>query len=711
MAFSLSQIDVALHLPDAFAKIDLSIEKWLETERERIGLWTPVMVAVGAGMWFALPQKAHWMAWVGLCCAFALIALCLPRGGRFRAVLVSGALLAALGCILIWAKAIAVWHPMLEKPVFTHIEARILSVEQQPARNQVRLMLEPMGPRRDLPVRFRVNVGLDDLPAGAEPGANIAFRARLMPPAPPAVPGAYDFAMRAYFMGIGATGRALAPIDVMQPGKGGDSDIRGRLADHIERRIPGAQGAIAVTLATGDRGRISDEDAEAMRRSGLAHLLSISGLHVSALIGTVILIIYRLLALSPRLALTLPLMLIAAGSGALAGIFYTLFTGAQVPTVRACIAALLILGGLALGREAISLRLVAVGALVVLIIWPESLVGPSFQMSFAAVTVIVALAEARWFRTLTHARNEARVRKIARGLLALLIVGLAIELALMPIAMFHFHQVGMLGAFANLIAIPLTTFVIMPVEVLALALDVFGLGAPLWWVVETALGLLLAVAHAVSAHPLSVWTLPWFPGGVLAVMALGGLWFIIWQSQVRWAGLAGVVLGGAAMLLAPAPDILVTADGKHMAVRRADGAMSLLRGRAGDYVRDVLSGSGGNGEGRENAAALSSLEDAENARCNRDLCSVAIRKPERDWIILATRSNLYVPWREMIDACARADVVVSDRRLPVACTPRWLKLDRTRLRESGGVAVYLDGPVWKGVSRPHDDHPWVVGGR
>ncbi|MEZ5656759.1 MAG: ComEC/Rec2 family competence protein [Sphingobium sp.] len=668
------------------------------------------MVALGIGMWFALPQKTHWMAWIGLCCTLTLLALRLPRGGRLRSLLICGILIAAAGCILIWAKAIAVWQPPLERPVFTRIEGRVLAVEPQPARNQVRLMLQPTEGRRDLPARLRVNVSVDDLPEGAGPGGIVAFRARLMPPAPPAVPGAYDFATRAYFMGIGATGRALAPIDVIQPSQRGGIELRARLADHIGRRLPGPEGAIAVTLATGDRGRISDEDAEAMRRSGLAHLLSISGLHVSALIGTVIFVIYRLLALSPRLALSLPLMLIAAGGGALAGIAYTLFTGAQVPTVRACIAALLVLGALAVGREAISLRLVAVGALVVLIIWPESLVGPSFQMSFAAVTVIIALAEARWFRALTHARDETRLRKSMRAVLALLSVGLAVELVLTPVAMFHFHQAGMLGAFANLIAIPLTTFVIMPVEALALALDLFGLGAPLWWVVEAALGLLLTVAHAVAAHPLAVWTLPWFSGGALAAMALGGLWFIIWRSSVRWAGVAGAVIGGAAMLFTPAPDLLVTGDGRHMAVRQPDGGMALLRGQAGDYVRDVLSGSGGNGEGRENAAALSSLENEDNARCNRDLCSVTIRKRERDWTILATRSNLYVPWRQMIDACARADIVVSDRRLPVVCAPRWLKLDRTRLREAGGVAVYLGQPMWEGVSQPNDDHPWVVGG-
>lgn len=708
MAFSLSQTDVALHRSGRAGQVLAAIENWLERERERVGIWLPVMLGVGIGAWFALPDERAWAAWVALCCIFALFALALPRGGRLPLVVSGSALLAASGCILIWVKALGVGEPPLTRPVFSHIEGRIVSVEPQPARQRIRLVVEPLRQRSDLPRRIRVNVGIGDIPRDAGKGAFIAFRARLMPPAGPAVPGAYDFAARAYFSGIGATGRALPPIEVLGPAASTSADARQRLVAHVNRQLGGGEGAIAATLATGDRGLISDADAEAMRRSGLAHLLSISGLHVSALIGTVIFLVYRLLALSPRLALTLPLMLIAAGAGAAAGIGYTLFTGAEVPTVRSCTAALLVLGGLALGRDAISLRLVATGALVVLLLWPETLTGPSFQMSFAAVTVIVALAESRWFRALTHARAEARWKKAGRAVAALFLVGLAVEAALTPIAMFHFHKAGMLGAFANLIAIPLTTFVIMPVEALALALDVAGLGAPLWWVVGKALGLLLALAHAVAAHPLAVWSLPAFPGGVLAVMTLGALWFIIWRTAARWLGLA-MALGGAIwMALTPVPDILVTGDGRHMAVRQDDGRLALLRGRAGDYVRDTLADSAGEGDAQNADASLALLATARNVRCSRDLCSVLVRKAERDWLIVATRSKLYVPWRDLIELCARADIMISERRLPAACNPRWLKLDRARLGMTGGVAIYLDSTEWTGAIPAGDAHPWIT---
>lgn len=685
--------------------MNVALEQWLEAERERIGLWVPVSAGTGICAWFALPDAPFWIAWMALCCAVALAALRLPVGGRLRMAVAGGALLAAGGCVLIWGKALALGEPPLGRPLFTRVTGEVIALESQPSEHRWRLLVRPELPE-GLPSRIRVNVDADDLPREAGPGARLSFRARLMPPPPPAVPGAYDFAARAYFMGIGANGRALPPVRVERPGAEIASGLRQQVADHIASRIDAGPAGIAIALANGDQGSIARDDADAMRRSGLAHLLSISGIHVSALIGAVILIVHRLLALSRHLALRLPLMPIAAGAGAVAGIAYTLFTGAQVPTVRSCIAALLVLGALTLGREAISLRLIAFGAAVVLLFWPEAVVSPSFQMSFAAVTVIVALAESHWFRALTQRRDENPARKVARALLGLFVVGATVEIALMPIALFHFHRAGVLGAFANLIAIPLTTFVIMPAEAAALTLDIVGLGAPLWWVTGQALHLLLALAHAVAAQPFAAWSLPYFSGAALALIALGGLWLVLWRTQARLFGLPLMAAGAAAMALAGAPDLLVTGDGRHMAVRQADGSLALLRGRAGDYVRQAVSASAGQGTG--DGEDLPALADARNARCSRDLCTVLVRGRDRDWTILATRTDVRVPWAAFVDACARADIVVSDRRLPTGCAPRWLKLDRARLRQTGGVAVYLDGNRWTGVRSPGDRHPWVL---
>ena len=350
-----------------------------------------------------------------------------------------------------------------------------------------------------MPPRVRVSIDQDKAPKGIAKGAQLQLRARLAPPPPMALPGGYDFARDAWFKQIGAVGKALGPVTVLQPAKeSGIDGVRDRLDRHIRDRLPGANGGIATALATGDQNAVPAADADAMRRSGLTHLLSVSGLHIAAAVGAAMLLTLKLLALSERLALRLNLVLVAAGVGALTGIGYTLLTGAQVPTVRSCVAALLVLAGIALGRDAPSMRLLAVGALVVLIFRPEAIAGASFQLSFAAVASIIALHSSAWARRVFSRRDEGLPARLGRALLAMVATGLAVEITLIPIALYHFHRAGLYGVLANIIAIPLTTFVIMPLEAGALFLDIAGLGAPLWWLCGLSVNLLLGLAHFVA---------------------------------------------------------------------------------------------------------------------------------------------------------------------------------------------------------------------
>ncbi|MEQ6332380.1 ComEC/Rec2 family competence protein [Sphingobium sp. MK2] len=675
-------------------------ERWLEKEREQVPLWVPVALGIGIAAWFALPNR---MTWLAFCCgalALACLGLLLPEGARLRRMMAAGGILACMGCVLIWGKAVMLGEPPLARATFVEVTGEVLSVRAVPARQMVRVMLRPAG-APTLPGTIRVNVSERDVPDGLGRGAVIRFRVRLMPPAPPSVPGGYDFAARAYFQGIGATGKALRPVEVVKPAVG-DPPLRARLFAHVADKVDDPARGIAITLATGDQGAIADADAEAMRDSGLAHLLSISGLHVTALIGVVIFLLMRIMALSRRAALDWPLMLIAAAGGALAGVGYTLLTGAEVPTVRSCIAALLVLGGLAMGRDAITLRLVATGALIVLVFWPEALVGPSFQMSFAAVTALVALAEHKRFRAFAAARDEVRWRKVARMLLVTLATGFVIELVLMPIALFHFHKAGMLGAFANIIAIPLTTFVVMPLEALALLFDLVGLGAPFWWLTQQALTLLLAIAHGVSASPWATMLTPSVPSSVFSVIMGGLVWCLLWRSRWRWLGLGPVGAGVIALLLLSPPDILVTGDGRHVAVRTPDGRMAILRAGAGDYVRDVLSESAGYD------GALEPIARLPQARCSSDLCAVGLMAGGRRWQLLVTRSDMLVDRATFERDCAAADIVIADRGLPRWCRPRWLKIDRRLLARTGGMAIDLDHAAIRTVRQAGDAHPWIA---
>lgn len=674
------------------------MERWLEAERGQLPLWLPVAFGGGITAWFLLADARQWIGFLAAALGLAAAGAAL-RGRAGRVLLVAGLMLAA-GCVAIWWRATAVSAPVLARPLAVAFDGTVERIDTLSARGLVRLVLAPRG-SLGLPPRVRVNVDIGAVPAGLGPGAVVGLRARLVPPPGPSVPGAYDFRRVAWFDRIGATGKALGPVTLRRAGAGGGQGLRAALSAHIESRLPGSAGGIASALATGDEGAIDEADSEAMRRAGLAHLLSVSGLHVTAVTGAAMLVVLRLLALSPWLARRVSLPLVAAGAGALAAIGYTWLTGAQVPTIRSCVAALLVLAALSLGREALTLRLVAAGAMVVLILWPEALAGPSFQLSFTAVAAIVALHESPRIRGWFEVREEPRWRRLARGAVSLLFTGLVVELALMPIGLYHFHKGGVYGAIANIVAIPLTTFIVMPLEALALVADLAGLGAPFWWLTARALALLLWIAHVVAAAPGSVAALPVMPAASFALMVAGGLWVGLWRTRGRFAGLVPLVAGALWAVATPGPDLLVTGDGRHVALRTDDGDVALLRDRAGDFTRAVLAENGG-----VDSDALVALAERPKARCSSDLCVAETLRGGRRWRIAATRSGYPVAWRELVAVCADSDIVVSDRRLPHGCQPRWLRLDRGSLSRTGGVAVrFVDGEVRTVQGTSH--HPWL----
>lgn len=461
-------------------------EQFLGTAGFDRGPWLAVAFAGGIAAWFALDNRWQWLALLAACLALVLASLlALREQGRFpylRQALVAIPLMLAAGCMVVWSKSALVGAPPIAQPTAARITGTVLDRQDQPAQGRVRLLLAIREPGTGRPVRVRLALPAAlDRPDIAE-GARIRLRARLMPPAPPMLPGGYDFARTAWFAGLSATGSALGEVEVLQPGESGGwlARTQAGLSQHVRSRLDGSAGTIAAALASGDRGAIAEADEQAMRDSGLSHLLSISGLHVSALVALAYVLAIRLLALWPWLALRVRLPLLAAGAGAGAGIFYTLLTGAEVPTVRSCIGAVLVLLALALGREPLSLRMLAVAAVFVMLFWPEAVVGPSFQMSFAAVIAIVALHGSAPVRAFLAPREEGWIVRLARNAAMLLVTGLVIELALMPIGLFHFHRSGIYGAFANVVAIPLTTLVTMPLIVLALVLDLAGAGAPVW---------------------------------------------------------------------------------------------------------------------------------------------------------------------------------------------------------------------------------------
>ncbi len=663
-----------------------------DAEREALPLWLPVALGAGIALWFALPWAGQRLA-LGLALAGLGGALVVLRA-RWPAALL---LMAALGMTAAEVRDRTVAHRVLVERTILRLDTRVLAVEPRAAREQLRLVLALDDPA--LPERVRVSLRgvaaerAQALPGLAE-GARVRLRAMLMPPMGPAVPGDYDAARALWFEGVGATGIVLGRVDVVEAAPAPDgisawmAAARRRLNARILAAVPGE--AVAAVFVTGDRGAVPLETAAAVRDSGLAHLLSISGLHMAVVVGGVIFLVRRLMGLWPWMALRLPVRALAMLCGAVAGLGYTLLAGGQVPTVRSLLATLIVLLGLVAGRDAISLRLLGAAAVIILLTRPEVLMGPSFQMSFAAVAAIIALYEAPATKAALAPREDAGVlRRLGHGVVALVATGLVAEMVLAPIGLFHFQQSGLFGVGANLLAIPLASFVIMPALVLGLLGDALGLGAVAFAPAGWAVTWLLDIAYATAGLPGAVSRLPVMPVLAFPLMALGGLWLVLWRTRLR---LAGAVLA----LFGSPPNLLVSRDGRHVALVLESGELAFLRPRTGEYLRDSWgSAVAGDGRGR-------SFDDLPGMDCSRDACLGRVGR----LTLFATRSSDWLPRATMEPACAAADIVVSERRLPDWCGARWLRLDRTALAERGAVAVWLGSGKVVGARDGLGDHRW-----
>ena len=678
--------------------------------------WLAVGMVLGISAWFALPNRWQWLALIALCLAMALAAWgfmsVLGRWPHLRAAIIGMALALAGGCGLVWVKSALVGTPPLSYPSVAPLIGTVLERIEQPAEGRIRLQLAVRDPHTGQPIRVSISVPMDagasasgDRPDLAE-GAVVRLRARLMPPEPPRLPGARNAAREAWFAGLTASGGAIGPVEVMTPPRGVRfwAWARHALSAHVRSAVPGSAGGIAATLVSGNRGGIAQVDQQAMRDAGLTHLLAISGLHVSAVVAGAYFLAFRLLALWPWFALRrrVPVMATLAGAGA--GAAYTLLTGMHLPTVRACVGALLVLGAMLAGRSPLSMRLLAVAAVAVMLLWPEEVIGPSFQMSFGSVIAIIALHSTAPVHAFLAPRAERLWRRVGRHMAVLLLSGMVIDLALMPVALFHFHRAGAYGSVATLIAIPLVTFVAMPAIAAGLVLDLAGLGAPAWWVAGHALDGLLTGTHWLTSQPGAVSRLPAM-GGTSYVLVVGGmLWLGLWHGRARLWGLVPALVATVSLVTLRPPDMLIAADGHNLGIidgsAGGGGELLLLRMGRSTYNRDMFREmTGFSGE-------AAPLDGWPGARCNHDFCAVELARGGRIWRVLVVRTLAVAPYAAMARACAGADIVVSPRVLYGPCQPALLKADKALLARTGGLALDLAGRRVVAVADGEGDHPW-----
>lgn len=671
----------------------------LAAEQDRLALWLPVALGAGVLLYFALPAEPG-PAWALAPLPPLLLAILL----RPMAPLPAWGL--ALLAAFLAGVPLGAWHaarqaPPLEIPMRAmEVSGTVLSVELLPEGRRVTLGGARLGAEgATLPRTLRIRLRATD-PARPAPGDRLTVRALVRPPGPPSHPGGFDFQRAAFFSGHGGSGFAIAPAAVAA-GAAEAPPLAGTRAA-IEARVmavlPGGTGAIAAALLTGSQSGIPPPDMTAMRDSGLAHLLSVSGLHIAIVMGLSFGIARFVLAAVPLAAWWLGTKAWAAVAALVVGGAYTVLTGSQVPMVRSFAMAALVTFGLLLGRRALSLRSLAVAATALLLLRPAELLGPSFQMSFAAVLALIAGWE--WARPrLTAFRAGGGWWRIgvvwALGLVATSVLA---GLATTPFGLHHFGRLQWYGVLANAVAVPLTSALVMPAGMAAAALMPFGLEwwalVPMGWGVDAT----LLVARTVAGWPGAATGAAPLPGWGLLMVTAGMLWLALWRTGWRLWGVPLVVAGLASPLAARPPDLMVSGDGRLIALRSEAGvAMQRLSG-ASALTRDawlrlwvVREAVALPAEGE----ALGGLAACRPAGC---VLRVAPGGPA----VLLLRG---VPWP---GACEAAALVVSAEPLRGRCRGR-PAVDRFDVWRDGPHAAWIggDGVLVLSDRALRGDRPWV----
>ncbi|MDX2265698.1 MAG: ComEC/Rec2 family competence protein [Hyphomicrobiales bacterium] len=677
----------------------------LDAEAGRWFYWLPVAFAAGVGAYFTLPVEPHGgVAVAALMIAAAMRVVC--RGELFAFLITS--VILACACGFAAAKARTMWAaaPVIEKSVSTtKLSGWAEKWEQiSPKRGRLTLLVADVegleAHRRPHRVRIAVNAT-----AGPAVGAKVAAPAVLYPPMDPLAPGAYDPARIQWFSSIGAGGFTTGPLTAADALPAPPLKLqalaeiarwRALIAARIALALPADTAPIAQALIVGERAAITDADTEVLRASGLYHVISISGLHMALAAGCLFWTLRFGMALIPALALRAPIKKWAAVA-ALAGAFvYLLLSGSAVAALRSFLMIAVMLAAVMLDRPAVTLRNVALAALVILVALPESLLEASFQMSFAATAALVAFYERYSGSLAWRAPGPAALRMAWAGaafLAGSAATSLVAGAAVAPISAYHFHAVASYSVLGNLIGAPIVTLIIMPAAVASLIVMPLGLEAYPLAVMGFGIEMMLAVSRWVAALPGAMVAAPAYPLAALIMFAFGGLWAIIWRGRWRYLGAAPIGLGLAIASTGERPDLVVEREAAFIAVRALDGRLEATSGRKGAAALQYWLRADGDGRKAKDAAR------GEGFRCDAAAC------------VTSAKGRIVSLAREpaaLADDCARVDVLIAPFAVTGPCPRPRIVIDRRALAEGGAHAVYDLGGAMRvdTVAGARGERPW-----
>jgi len=677
----------------------------LAAQKDRLFLFSPVCMGVGVCTYFGLRSEPSWI--LVLLPLFVLGAAVAALWSRrlnslpfyFSFLFVMALFLVSGGVVLSKLRTDMAATPILKETIrFADVQGRVASIEFLEEGEGLRLILRDLVieelEREDTPYSIRLKVRKAD---GVNPGDHISVLAELKPPSAPVAPGAFDFQRFAYFKQIGAFGFSYKDPVVIKPAEGTFSlwleHLRQKVGARIIAAMPAREAGIANALMTGERAAISEQDNQEMRDSGIVHIISISGLHISMIAGVVFFTVRFLMALFPTFAVYHPIKKYAAVIALLVTVLYMFMVGGTVPTVRSVIMTGIILLAIMLDRIPLSLRVVAIAAMLIIVLAPDAVMGASFQMSFMAVMGLVAFYEATRNYWVDIYRNSGWFKRGLIYLTGVCITTVIASIATAPFSIYHFQQFANYGLLGNLLAVPLTSFIVMPAILLAYVLMPFGLEGPVLWVAGQGLSGMLWVSHTVSHLPHAVWNPPAWPMSALAAFALAGILTCLLQVWGKVVAAVPLLWGLIFILITPSPDILVSDSGKLMAVRTTDDHVYVSSRRSDKFVAEAWVRLLGHG-----------MEKPEVFREGPFLCDEFGCRYETG----GRKVSFVFHAGGQADDCEWADIIVADDPVRLKDCKSSIVIDRFDLWREGAHAVWSDDLRVQSVADVRGQRPWTI---
>lgn len=705
--------------------VSANIIDWLNSqlsyERDQGNLFNIAPIFFGIGIWtyFSVSFEPS-----QLILAASLIAVLLAvinihsRGTLFHLAIIITLFIGGMSAAQIQVNRAQMHVPSTQ--ITSKMTGIVLSVDKN-TRGSPRYLIRPTYIERlngqQLPTRIRLSTSKKH--KKFKPGDAISGLSRLSPLVGPAYPGGYDFsffawfkghAMSGFFMGEPEHSSITIKTNLLERTNIVLANWRGSVSARIRSGIKGESGELAVALITGDRSGLSQKTQESLRKSGLAHILAISGLHMALVTLTMVWLVRSALLLIPNLANKYAIKKWAIGVGFIVATLYLFLSGNAIATQRAWIMISIMMLASLLDRPAITIRSVAVAAFVILLIFPASLFSPGFQMSFAAVLALVSIYRG-WNK---YKQNKSKIPK-DRGVilnsigsvfkygLGLSFTSLIAGTATAFFAAWHFHRIAPLGLIANLCAMPIVSILVMPLALVSVLLMPYGLEGLTLMPLGLAIEAVVWVSDKTNSIPLD------FSTGIQSKQMLYSSLLLLAFALLPIGKLRFLSIVPAISLVyfltqnQTVPHLLIAQDGRTIAVasnllntkvqlnnleqKTGEGALTLLYPRRNKFVSRIWLKAYSGGISGSAIKTYVKKPNGKNSisktpNCDKEQCN----------FMLGDRSVYIIYNPKLIaKACENANILLAPRLWYVRCKSKKpnIILKRQDFEKNGSHAIWL----------------------